>query len=98
MPVILATTRSWQRHLQAISDFGPSTFYNGTIGKRLVADVQAAGGILSFEDMQNYKVEVTDPISAEVMGYTVLGMPPPSSGAAGIILVSTYFHMLLICQ
>lgn len=72
--------------LQAISDFGPSAFYNGTIGKRLVADVQAAGGILSFEDMQNYKVEVMDPISAEVMGYTVLGMPPPSSGAAGLIL------------
>lgn len=72
--------------LQAISDFGPSAFYNGTIGKRLVEDVQAAGGILSFEDMQNYRVQVTDPISAEVMGYTILGMPPPSSGAAGMIL------------
>lgn len=73
--------------LQAISDFGPSVFYNGTIGKKLVEDVQAVGGILSFEDLQNYRVEVTDPISAEVMGYTILGMPPPSSGAAGLILV-----------
>lgn len=73
--------------LQAISDFGPSVFYNGTIGKKLVEDVQAVGGILSFEDLQNYRVEVTDPISAEVMGYTILGMPPPSSGAAGLISV-----------
>lgn len=72
--------------LQAISDFGPSIFYNGTIGKKLVEDVQAVGGILSFEDLQNYRVEVTDPISAEIMGYTILGMPPPSSGAAGLIL------------
>ena len=30
--------------LQAISDFGPSVFYNGTIGRRLVAEVQAARG------------------------------------------------------
>eukprot|EP01018_Ginkgo_biloba_P038120 Gb_20988 [translate_table: standard] len=73
--------------LQTISDLGPSALYNGTIGKSLVAEVQAAGGILTFEDLQNYRVEVTDPISADVMGYTILGMPPPSSGAAGLILV-----------
>uniref|UniRef100_A0A0C9QUN3 Glutathione hydrolase n=1 Tax=Wollemia nobilis TaxID=56998 RepID=A0A0C9QUN3_9CONI len=73
--------------LQAISDFGPEAFYNGSIGKSLVADVQAAGGILTFTDLQNYKVELTDPISAEVMGYTILGMPPPSSGAVGLIFL-----------
>eukprot|EP01018_Ginkgo_biloba_P038112 Gb_20998 [translate_table: standard] len=73
--------------LQAISDLGPSAFYNGTVGKSLVADVQSAGGILTFNDLQNYRVEVTDPISAEVMGYTILGMPPPSSGALGLILI-----------
>ncbi|KAH9295132.1 hypothetical protein KI387_038720, partial [Taxus chinensis] len=73
--------------LQTISDFGPGAFYNGSIGKSLVADVQAAGGILTFNDLQNYGVEVTDPISADVMGYTILGMPPPSSGAAGLILI-----------
>lgn len=84
--------------LQAISDFGPSAIYNGTIGKRLAADVQVAGGILSFIDMQDYRVEVTDPISVEVMGYTILGMPLPSSGAAGLILVNSYFHIPHIYQ
>ncbi|GLJ51687.1 hypothetical protein SUGI_1098420 [Cryptomeria japonica] len=72
--------------LQTISDYGPSAFYNGSIGKSLVADVQEAGGILTFNDLQNYRVEVMDPISADVMGYTILGMPPPSSGAVGLIL------------
>ena len=84
--------------LQAISNLGPSAFYNGTIGRRLVAEVQTAKGILSFEDMQNYKVEFMDPILVEAMGYTVLGIPPPSSRAARLILVSTYFPMPLICQ
>ncbi|KAH9308142.1 hypothetical protein KI387_036053, partial [Taxus chinensis] len=73
--------------LQAISDFGPGAFYSGSIGKSLVADVQEEGGIFTFNDLQNYRVEMMDPISENVMAYTILGIPPPSSGAVWLILI-----------
>ncbi|KAI6681916.1 hypothetical protein NL676_035797 [Syzygium grande] len=73
--------------LEAIAEQGPQAFYNGSVGQKLVKDVREAGGILTMEDLRNYKVEVTDAMSAEVMGYTIFGMKPPSSGTLGLSLV-----------
>ncbi|XP_057870182.2 glutathione hydrolase 1 isoform X1 [Cryptomeria japonica] len=73
--------------LKAIAEYGPKVFYNGTVGVNLVKDVRKAGGILTFKDLQNYKIRVQKPLSADIMGYKILGMPPPSSGGAGMILV-----------
>eukprot|EP01018_Ginkgo_biloba_P038117 Gb_20989 [translate_table: standard] len=73
--------------LKAIAKFGPEVFYNGTVGAQLVKDVQSKGGILTVRDLQKYRVKVTDPVSADILGYKILGMPPPSSGGAGLILV-----------
>ncbi|XP_030448354.2 glutathione hydrolase 3 [Syzygium oleosum] len=73
--------------LEAIAEQGPRAFYNGSVGEKLVKDVREAGGILTMEDLRNYKVEVTDAMSAEVMGYTIFGMQPPSSGTLGLSLV-----------
>lgn len=73
--------------LEAIAEQGPQAFYNGSVGEKLVKDVREAGGILTMEDLRNYKVEVTDAMSAEVMGYTIFGMQPPSSGTLGLSLI-----------
>ncbi|KAK8991435.1 hypothetical protein V6N11_062448 [Hibiscus sabdariffa] len=73
--------------LQEVAEHGPVAFYNGTIGEKMVEDVRQAGGILTMEDLRNYKVEIKDAISANVMNYTIYGMPPPSSGTLGMSLV-----------
>lgn len=73
--------------LEAISRLGPVAFYNGSIGVKLVSDVQKSGGILTMKDLKSYRVKVKEPISAEIMGHKILGMPPPSSGGAGMILI-----------
>ncbi|XP_048321189.2 glutathione hydrolase 3 isoform X1 [Ziziphus jujuba] len=75
------------RTLEELAELGPQAFYNGTIGEKLVKDVREAGGILTMEDLKNYRVEVTDAIAADTMGYTIYGMPPPSSGTLGLSLV-----------
>ncbi|XP_031094437.1 glutathione hydrolase 3-like [Ipomoea triloba] len=73
--------------LEAIAEQGPEAFYNGTVGEKLVEDVQKAGGILTMEDLRNYRVKVRDPIVVNAMGYTIFGMPPPSSGTVGLSLI-----------
>ncbi|KAI3844334.1 hypothetical protein MKX03_006137 [Papaver bracteatum] len=72
--------------LERISN-DPWELYDGTVGKNLVKDVQAAGGILTEEDLRNYQVNVTDVLTAKVMGFTILGMPVPSTGVLGLSLV-----------
>ncbi|KAK8595552.1 hypothetical protein V6N13_000259 [Hibiscus sabdariffa] len=42
--------------LQELAEHGPVAFYNGTIGEKLVEDVRQAGGILTMENLRNYKV------------------------------------------
>ncbi|KAL4296894.1 hypothetical protein GQ457_12G022640 [Hibiscus cannabinus] len=73
--------------LEELAEHGPGALYNGTIGEKLVKDVRHVGGILTMEDLRNYKVEITDAMAANVMNYTIYGMPPPSSGTLGMSLV-----------
>ncbi|KAJ6851774.1 putative gamma-glutamyltranspeptidase 3 [Iris pallida] len=73
--------------LEMIATEGPQALYNGSIGEKLIEDVRNAGGIATMEDMRKYKVEVGEAMKANAMGYTILGMPPPSSGTVGISLV-----------
>ncbi|KAM0037237.1 putative glutathione gamma-glutamate hydrolase, Gamma-glutamyltransferase [Helianthus debilis subsp. tardiflorus] len=73
--------------LEAIAEGGVEAFYNGPIGEALVNDVRAGGGILTMDDLRNYEVKVTDALEVNTMGFTIFGMPAPSSGTLGLALV-----------
>uniref|UniRef100_A0A0E0FGA4 Gamma-glutamyl transferase n=1 Tax=Oryza nivara TaxID=4536 RepID=A0A0E0FGA4_ORYNI len=73
--------------LEAIASGGVEAFYGGAVGERFVADVRRAGGIATVDDLRAYKVEVSDAMRSDAMGYTFLGMPPPSSGGVGVALI-----------
>jgi gamma-glutamyltranspeptidase/glutathione hydrolase len=47
--------------------------------------VQEAGGIMTLDDLKNYKVVEREPVRGEYRGYQVVSMPPPSSGGVHII-------------
>ncbi|KAI3953574.1 hypothetical protein MKW92_012071 [Papaver armeniacum] len=80
------------RTLEMVAKKGPRAFYNGHLGKKFVKDVKKAGGIITMKDLKNYKVDITDAVSVNVMGFTVLGMPPPSSGTLGLSLVANILN------
>ncbi|KAF7002287.1 hypothetical protein CFC21_017796 [Triticum aestivum] len=73
--------------LEAVAERGPAAFYSGPVADLLVKDVKEAGGIMTKEDLEHYQVKVRRPLSQNVMGLTVLSMPPPSAGGAGLMLV-----------
>lgn len=86
--------------LESIAEQGPQAFYNGSLGEKIVKDVREAGGILTMEDLRTYKVNVTDAMTADVLGYTISGMPPPSAGTLGLSMVgafTSYFLCLPLC-
>ena len=74
--------------LRQIAEYGPKAFYNGTVGVNLVRDIVKSGGIMTLKDLQSYRVKVRKPLSVDILGYRLLGMPSPSSGGAAMMLVS----------
>ena len=70
--------------LQAIQSKGKNAFYQGTIAQEMVNYVSKKGGILSLDDLKNYKAVWRDPIRLQYKDLSIISMGPPSSG--GIVL------------
>jgi len=76
------TYKSLGETIQAIAKNGPGVLYDGPIGESLVADIQKAGGIITMDDLRNYKVQWEETVSYKLKnsGYTLISAPPPGSG------------------
>jgi gamma-glutamyltranspeptidase / glutathione hydrolase len=71
--------------LAAIARNGPRAFYDGAVADKLVAAVRAAGGLMTRDDLANYKPIEHEPVRGSYRGHAILSMPPSSSG--GVILL-----------
>jgi gamma-glutamyltranspeptidase/glutathione hydrolase len=71
--------------LLAIAQEGPQAFYEGPIADRIAADVQAAGGVMTADDLKNYRAVERAPIGGTYRGYDIISMPPPSSGGVALV-------------
>jgi gamma-glutamyltranspeptidase/glutathione hydrolase len=76
------------RTLRAIADRGPDAFYRGWIADSLVAEMRRGAGIITAADLAAYRAESRTPIRTAYRGYTLLTMPPVSSGGATIALTA----------
>jgi gamma-glutamyltranspeptidase/glutathione hydrolase len=70
----LATT------LEAIRDHGADGFYAGRVADLIVAEMQRGGGLITHEDLRAYRAIWREPVRIRYAGYTILSMPPASSG------------------
>lgn len=70
--------------LRRIRDQGAKGFYEGETARLIVQQMKNSGGIITEEDLKNYKAKHREPIVFDYRGNTVITMPLPSSG--GIIL------------
>ncbi|HEX8547721.1 MAG TPA: gamma-glutamyltransferase [Cytophagaceae bacterium] len=70
--------------LIAIRDRGMAGFYEGDVARKIVEEMKKGNGIISLEDLKNYKVKSRVAMSFNYKDYTIIAMPLPSSG--GILL------------
>ncbi|HEY1266007.1 MAG TPA: gamma-glutamyltransferase [Candidatus Binatia bacterium] len=71
--------------LKAIADQGPKVFYEGWIAQAIAERIKKDGGTLTPDDLKNYKPVWREPIIGRYRKWTVLTMPPPSSGGIAVI-------------
>jgi len=73
--------------LDAIAAQGPRGFYDGPVADKLAHGIQAAGGILTLNDLRQYRATERAPVRGTYRGYDIVSMPLPSSG--GVVLIET---------
>lgn len=70
--------------LKRIEEKGAAGFYEGETARLIVEEMKRGGGIITLEDLVNYKAKFRKPHAFDYKGYKILGMPMPSSG--GVLL------------
>lgn len=70
--------------LKRVRDLGAKGFYEGETAQLIVAEMQRGNGLITLEDLKNYKAKHRTPLQFNYKGFDIIGFPPPSSG--GVIL------------
>ncbi len=73
--------------LERIAQNGKEEFYSGDTAKQIANFFQTNGGILSFEDLKNYKLRILQPVCGSYRLYKICSMAPPSSGGIALIQI-----------
>ncbi len=70
--------------LRLIAEKGPKAFYEGPVAQAIVDKITKSGGIISLEDLKKYRAKFRKPIIVPYKDYSVISMPPPSSGGVAL--------------
>ena len=71
--------------LKEIAQRGSEVFYQGRIAAAIVETIKNNGGVMTLEDLKNYKAVWREPLIGTYRNHTVITMPPPSSGGVAIL-------------
>ncbi|MBX3170363.1 MAG: gamma-glutamyltransferase [Candidatus Eremiobacteraeota bacterium] len=71
--------------LAAIQIRGQAGFYEGPVAAKIAKSIQVHGGLMTVQDLKNYKALWREPVHGTYRGYDIASMPPPSSGGVHLI-------------
>lgn len=66
--------------LERLANHGRAGFYEGKTAELIVQELAKGGGIMSLDDLKNYRAIWRKPVVIPYRNYTVYSMGPPSSG------------------
>ncbi|CAK6958369.1 glutathione hydrolase 7-like [Scomber scombrus] len=81
--------------LAGVLEAGLLNFYNGNLSQEMEDEVRASGGVLSREDITNYRVQVEQPVEVLFNEFIIKVPHPPSVGAVLVLALSLLerFHL-----
>lgn len=71
--------------LKLIQQKGKAGFYEGAVADSIMAEMQRGKGLITKEDLKNYRAVWRKPITGSYRGYKIITMPPTSSGGIALI-------------
>ena len=76
------------RTFEAIARAGKDAFYRGDIAKRIVAAVQASGGVMTEEDLAAHHSTWDPPLSTDYRGVRLWECPPNGQGIVALLTLN----------
>ncbi|MFZ2907218.1 MAG: gamma-glutamyltransferase [Cyclobacteriaceae bacterium] len=70
--------------LERIRDEGRKGFYEGKTADDIIAEIKRGNGIITLDDLKNYKSRWLNPVISYYKEYKIISMPPPSSGGVAL--------------
>lgn len=70
--------------LVEIAKSGRDGFYNSWVSELLIDEMNRGGGMISHEDLTNYRSKWREPVYSNYKNYKVISMSPPSSGGIAL--------------
>ncbi|TGM59983.1 gamma-glutamyltransferase [Leptospira adleri] len=74
--------------LKLISETGEREFYQGKIADSIVSSMKRNGGLITSQDLKNFRVIEEKTLKSTYRDYTIYTMPPPSSGVHLLTMLS----------
>ena len=71
--------------IKALAEQGAEVFYRGWIAEAIVEMIKKEGGVMTLDDLKNYKAVWREPLVGSYRGRTMITMPPPSSGGVALL-------------
>ena len=71
--------------LKRIAQNGKDGFYKGKTAKMFAAAMKKNNGLITEDDLKNYKAVWRDPLVGNYKDFKIVTMPPPSSGGVHLI-------------
>ena len=71
--------------LSNIRDSGAKGFYEGAVADLIISEMEKSNGIITYEDLTEYKAKEREPVKGTYRGYEIISMGPPSSGGISLI-------------
>ena len=84
-PGDLIVQGDYERTLRLIAREGSDVLYDGEIGERVARDMAAGGGIITSDDLRDYRFIEREAVRGTYRGYEIVGLPPPTAGGVHII-------------
>ncbi|ORY34735.1 gamma-glutamyltranspeptidase [Naematelia encephala] len=84
--------KGYANTLETIAEEGAGAFYEGPIAEALVKAVRNKGGLMTVQDLKDYKPQWNTPLSAKYRGNTLWAPPAPASGAIWLSAMGTLAH------
>jgi len=82
--------------LKRIQKDGQKGFYEGKTAELIITEMKKGNGIITFNDLKNYKVAERKPLEIQYKGNDIVTMPLPSSGGillAQMLTMSSYENL-----
>lgn len=68
-----------------LANKGPEVFYTGELAEKIASEMKKGNGIITIEDLKNYKAEIKHPVIGTYRGYQIISTAPPSGGGTHLV-------------